>query len=371
MFPHPTMSWIRRRLRHLAALRWAGFALLIAVPAAILAAAALRGSAGIDLPAWWPLAAPAAAALAYAAAWSLRRPTDLEAAIALDRRLGLDERVSTAAAVWTAPPPPDVNEVLARAAFERLSACDRKRLAAAFPAPRPGRALALLAMLLLAAWCVPMIPAPGADPAKDSAADAARKRREAQQVREAARKLEKRADQAARALTRQGSESARSFARKAAAEAKDLAARAHGRTDALARLSKLSDAIAKARSADLAQAGDPKAFGQRDPGEDLAALAGAAAGVDLPGLDRDLGRLAAALEAEAKAAAAGNRGASVDHQKLEDLERRLAAAQELARRIAELLAKNPELRKKLEAALKRQQAKLAKAREGLKRLGGA
>lgn len=207
------------------------------------------------------------------------------AAVELDRRLALDERVSTARALDGDEGRDDVRNVVLAQADHRLGEVGPNRLGAVFPLPslRPAAFAAVaLSTVALVAPSLPPIPGLGTGAAAPNSAAALRER---QEVREEARRLEKSAAEIERAAERAALERAKRAARQLADEARRLETDAPGKRDALVRLAKVGDALERAKSELLSARGDGEAGDAGDP-------FGAAAGDDaLEELARELSRL--------------------------------------------------------------------------------
>ena len=309
---------VSRRLRLARAVASAERTFVVGAVATLLLLVAARLSPSFSLGAELPLllAPVLAAAVMFAVGWLTGGVDRMGASVELDRRLDLKEQASTATWIASDGAAGEVSAAVLSQADRRVEPVSPDRIRAAFRVPFPRRLLIYLPVLLIAFLGVPFVPQLGEARAERDAADTAR---EKQEVREAVRKLEKRAEEIARAAELAKLDEARRMARKVEDEASKMSTETPARKEALTRLSKLSDKLHKDLAKSL-QAEDGDAFGLAKPS--LGALSDLAAELDQldpHGLSLDVDSWRASMLDELKRASSEGRAYKVDEKGLRDL----------------------------------------------------
>ncbi len=223
------------------------------------------------------------------------------AAVELDVRLGLSERVSTARYLEERPDDAaGVASIVSGQAERALDDVGPDRLREAFPLPSGRPALVATAVLAAVALVAPALPVLGGfgGASDGTEVDPAVALKEKQEVREAARRLEKAAAEIERAAERAALEKARRAARKVREEAERLERDAPTKRDSMVRLANVGDALEKAKK-DLLEASrdDPgEVLGAASPTGALEELARELSILDPEGLSTDLDALRDDLE---------------------------------------------------------------------------
>lgn len=361
---------VQGRLQVARAMRWTTSALLWSTSCGVAAAIALRLAGWADAAQWVLLLPIAVAAIAWIAGRYLRAPGHMDAAIALDTRLELNERVSSA--IWLASSDSEAARCVCQDADRRLSGVSRADLQPAFAVERPRVAYLCIAVLAVAYLTLPVVPYVVTDGA--SSADTRRaSAREVRRIRTEARKLAAKSEELERVLKKRGMEEARLLAKKIAEQGRKIAANPASRSKALAQLSKLSDEVRRQTrlrtQGSSARPGETqRPFETDDRASRLSELARQLDRLDTGGFCADLNALKDALDSEAEARRAGERGEGLSKDALAAFERH---AEEMRRALKELqqrLAENPALAKELQAMTAEQLALLEKIRQELARL---
>lgn len=253
-----------RRMRTARAARFAERGVIVG---SIVAAGVLvlqRWNGDLAVTGWWLLLLPVVAGiLAFMTAWIRSAVPRFDAAVAVDRRLGLRERISTSTWLTSAGEEggPHRAYVQGGAAAEILT-ISPTRIREAFPIPRPGSvASASLVAVVLAIALAPFLPASSGGAGGLDPGTKVQQEREAQRVRESARRLAKNAAELARAAELAKLETARALARTMEQEARAMASSPPSKRDALANLARMSASVRKDLGDQLGLDAAARAFG--------------------------------------------------------------------------------------------------------------
>ncbi len=364
------LAVVRRRLRTEAGLRVAYAGATCGSVAAFVVLLASRVVSSLPDSAWL-LALPIAAfLLGFVAGYVRRVPSAGEVAAALDVRLDLRERVSTAQYVREAGDElGDAAEFIQTQALRCLdhkTAADVKR---AFRLPRdyaPGAAFGAVLVLFVALPWLPKHATAAPNPEMEARRDAATQSR---RVKESARRLEERATEIERAAEIHQLEEARRLARELRTEANRMAASPPQLKDALKSLAVLELTLKRAQAdafgLEAGELGDETAERLSELARDLDQL-------DPQGLSLDLDAFKQQARLETERAAASGSSATVDQRGLRDLMRRLQEMTEQLEALREAAAEELAEYESLSQEQLDTLAKLQKALEDLEsRLGAA
>lgn len=364
------LHWTLRRLRLAFALRKAVRTAMLAVPLALLAFIALRLWPLLE-PAWLALLPGALAPLAVLlGAYLLHQPAKLTAAVTLDHAGQLKEATSTAIAFQGKGLPAELTQALdaqARAASANLKPQSLRR-----QLPLPGTAWLAAASLVLLLGALLGLQVPALTPPIQAQGQKTPEElaKEAQQVREAARKTDAELARLQQAAELRKMEALRRAAMDARRKMDELQRQPTSKRDALAEFSKLADQARAERRALLGTEGEVQ-FGKMEASDPLSELARELDRIDPTGLDADLEQFEKALKEEAEAARKEGREPVVDRRKLEDLIERSKEAQRALEELQKRMEENPALKKQLQEMTDKQRELLKKINEQLERLEGA
>ncbi|MCC6125368.1 MAG: hypothetical protein IT426_10425 [Pirellulales bacterium] len=213
--------------------------------AALLAAAAMMfvdRYFSMNVPRWWWAAGAIAAGLVAALVWTIfSRGNPLEAAIEIDRRFGLKERVSSTLAM----PPEDFDSEAGQAvAADALHRVARLEISDKFPIAAPRRLLLPILPALLAVG-VALLPRPAAveNPVQAKTEDPAVK----PQVKKATEAVNKQLAERQKKAEKEGLKEAEQLFKKLEEGTKQMASSPPDRDKALAKLNDLSRQLAERR----------------------------------------------------------------------------------------------------------------------------
>lgn len=361
------LHWAGQRLRRNAARHAMGRAFLVSACVVAAAFVVLRAFTNLDPSPAWLLVPFACALVAFAIGHRTGKPDVMPLAIAVDRRFALRELTSTALhleGVSREHASHAVLDTIQQQMLERLRTLTMQSVRDAFP-PRRTRhawwgALALALAFALTGFIEPPRPVGGPRPSSEVATS-----EERQQVREAARGLERRAAELERALEVRQLERARLAARQVREAARRMSEESKGLGDTLARLSQLQSDLDRVREETFGTKRTATFREREECFERLRDLAESLERSDLAATDEALQSFAQALAAEAAAARAEGRSPIVDADALDRLRERLEREAAELDALEQLLAEHPELARRLQDALDGLQQGLERQREAL------
>lgn len=356
------LQYAMRRLRLARATRAAARVALWAVPGSLAAFAALRLWPVIEHP-WLVLMAGACATLlAFAWVFVSTRPSELSAAVKIDSAMGLNEALSTAVALRGAPMAPAL-QLQARTSIAGVQAGALRRHLPIHGLISLGWAsLALLLGALLTLQLPHLTPPAGAQDIQS----AGEKAKEAQQVREAARRTDAELAQIEQLAELRKMEALRRAAVEARQKMAEIQQKPTSARDAMAEFSRLADKVRNQRDEQLGKDSEMK-FGE-DSSDPLSELAAELDRLDPTGLQADLEDFKQRLEREAAEARKEGREPVVVRRQLQELLKRAKDTKRALEKLERQLKDNPKLEKQLRELTEKQRDLLKKISQQLERL---
>lgn len=311
------------------------------------------------------LALPAAAALRE---WIVNQPTKLYAAIELDRKLGLRERISTACALADSDVDAEKLAALRLQAEVGLRQVRVEKLKRLFPVPGLATLAGAGAAIVLALLLVPLLPAVITQAEVDGPEDPVMKPAESQRVRETAKRLETSATRIAKEAQAQRLEALLRAAKATAATARRMRTETGTKRDAMLKMSRLSESVQKERAGLLGKELQGKLFQASDAETELSRLARELDDLQLNRLDLDLEEFKQSLTEQAQAAEKADEQVMLDSREIEQMLQQARQAREALERLEKLLQEFPELKARLSEMTERQRRLLQKIEQELQRL---